>query len=165
MRSYVRIQIMNRFLTKTWWLFGAISVLTMLGCSRIGWYALANAAVIGAGVWTVHLAALRQKRWLEAKQTVKKMTKKQQKALTSMDTREVKNIQSLAKMMPYLCFGVLLLDGYTFYYNQTKGTSFALFGMDLPFGVNVALLVIGLVAGVAYYYTWCVKMNSMMDLH
>lgn len=146
-----------------WWLLAAISCLCLLFCVYVGLYALANVVIFGAALYTLHLAKARRTRIEQSISVKKKLTKKEKRVLQSMEDKESKNIRSLAQMMPYLCFGALLLNGYTFYYNFNLDR-FALpsFCAGLEPAAMV-LLVIGLACGAAWYFAWCLRMNALLS--
>lgn len=155
---------MKLFLARTWLVCGILSVLFMGLCPYVSWYALSNLAVFGCAAYLVYLATKRRKRMMQIKEVFKKMTRKEKKALEEADHKEVSSIASLSKMMPYLCFGCLLLNAYTYYYyNLEQGTAFGLIpGMNET--ASLILMAAGLLFGVLFYFGFCFKMNQLMDL-
>lgn len=151
---------MKPFLAKTWWLYGVLCALCLGLCSKIGWYALANVAVLGAGLYVVHQASSRKKRIVSNQAVFQAMTRKQKQAFLALDERETRSIRSSSKLMPYLCFGCLLLNGYTYYYNLTSAKSLALIPALNTQAADPFLLGFGLAFGVLFYFAYCFRMNE-----
>lgn len=154
---------LNPLLSRTWLVIGALEIVFMALCARVGWYTIANIAVVGTAIYTVHLAKVRRARFMSNRDVLKKMTKKEKRVFLEVDDREVKNIAATSRMMPFLIFGCLLLNAYTYYYNVSEGMTTAMVA-NIPDAANLWLLIAGLVFGVIFYFAFCAKMNDMMKL-
>lgn len=154
---------MKEFLSRTWMVYGIGQILMMALCAYVGWYAVANAAVVITAAYCVHLARKRKKQLEDNKDVIRKMTRKQKKTLEAIDDKQVREISATSRMMPYLCFGCLLLNGYTYYYNTANSRAAAVW-LGIPDAWNVWFLVIGMVFGFVFYFAFCFKMNEMMTL-
>lgn len=151
---------MKTFLAKYWYLLGILSVVLLALCKSVGWYALVNGAVFGGAAYLVFQAARRYQRLMTNKEAIRKMKPRQKEAFLALDAKESASIQNTWKMMPYLCFGCLFLNGYTFYYNLTKGKSAGIFpGME-SHTLQIIFLIAGMVFGVLFYFAWNLRMDQ-----
>lgn len=153
---------MNRNLARFWWLSALLSIVCLGLCPQIGWYALANLIICLAGVYMLHQADSRRKRIEGNQELFRKMTRRQKRAFQALDDREFSNLNSLTRLMPYLCFGCLMLDGYTYYYNLTTQHSAAVFDTSRLQSASAWLMVIGLAFGVIYYFAWREQLSLAM---
>lgn len=151
---------MKTFLAKTWYIYGILSVLFLALCREVGWYAAANLAVFGGAAYLVHQASSRYKRLTENREVLQKMKPGQREKFLALDAREAASIVSTSKIMPYLCFGMLFLDGYTYYFNLTNHKSVAILPNFGNTAVSVTLLVLGLAFGVLFYFAWSLRMDQ-----
>lgn len=153
---------MKTVLIRSWWIYGLCSVVFLGLCPEIGWYALANAAVVLTGVYLSVQAWRREKRLRTSQDVIAAMTPKQRRSLEALDERERKSIQALRRMMVWLCLGVLFLNGYTWIYNMSRHRAAALVSGPVLEQLSPAFLGLGLVSGLLYYVAWNGRMEQML---
>lgn len=155
--------IMKSTLARFWMVFGILSVICAALCSLVSIYAVSNLLVFLCGVYAFHLARKRRDQIMENKETIQKMTRKQREQYLKADTKEASSIASLSKMMPYLIFGVLGLNAYTYYYNFEAGKQFGLFA-GMPQWADLCLLCAAILLGLLFYIGWAFRMSQLLHL-
>ncbi|MCF0245607.1 MAG: hypothetical protein HUJ55_02160 [Ileibacterium sp.] len=111
---------------KCWWLFGLASVLSAFLVRYIGWFAITNAAAMGACAYVLHLAAERVKRIEKARGVMKKASAKAKEQMAKLDDQELQQIYALSKtMVPFVTFGSLAINLYTCWYYGRTGQIFS----------------------------------------
>lgn len=151
---------MKTFLSRSWLWMGVASLVCFTLCPYVGWYTIGALAVFGGAVYTVKKATDRKNKILNNTEVFSKMTRKQKDAFLANDQKEVRNIESISKMMPYLCFVVLLLNGYTYYYN-TKGRIAAVgIAKIIPVSFAFPILIAGMVLWALFFIGFSFRMNE-----
>lgn len=151
---------MKTFLSRSWLWMGVASLVCFTLCPYVGWYVIGALAVFGGGAYTVKKAADRKKKILNNKEVFSKMTRKQKDAFLVNDQKEVRSIESISKMMPYLCFVVVLLNGYTYYYNMKEQIEAVGIAKIVPASLALPILIAGIVLWVLFFVGFSFRMNE-----
>lgn len=154
------MQDMKTFLSRSWLWTGVASLACFALCPYVGWYTIGALAVFGGGAYTIKKAADRKKALLENAAILNRMTRKEKNVFLANDEKEVRSIQSISKMMPYLCFIALLLNGYTYYYNVTAGIHALGIEQIIPDSLAMPLLIAGCLLWVLFFFGYSFRMNE-----
>lgn len=160
LESVDKIQVMKTFLSRSWLWIGVLSLACFTLCPYVGWYAIGTLAVFGGGVYTVKKAVDRKKKILENTDVFSKMTRKQKDAFLANDHKEVRSIESISKMMPYLCFVIALLNGYTYYYNAKAQIEAVGIAQIIPTSLALPILIVGMVLWLLFFIGFSFRMNE-----
>lgn len=151
---------MKTFLSRSWLWIGVLSLVCFTLCPYVGWYAIGTLAVFGGSVYTVKKAVDRKKKILENTDVFSKMTRKQKDAFLANDHKEVRSIESISKMMPYLCFVIALLNGYTYYYNAKAQFEAVGIAQIIPTSLALPILIVGMVLWLLFFIGFSFRMNE-----
>lgn len=77
-----------------------------------------------------------------------------------MITKKVRSIESISKMMPYLCFVIALLNGYTYYYNAKAQIEAVGIAQIIPTSLALPILIVGMVLWLLFFIGFSFRMNE-----
>lgn len=151
---------MNKW--KTYWIVpGVLSVLCLWACRWVGYFAISNLIALGLGIYVTTMAKKREKRFEENADVIAGMNRKQKKALLVLDEKQVKNIASLNLLAAVLNGGCLILNLYTYFYNQGIDKVTGAAGLSASW--SLALLGGGLLLGAAGAFLCFINVKQILS--
>lgn len=145
------------------WGWAILSAVCALLSSYLGVYGLLPLVAAGAGYYVIRQADKRVKRLNENADVIDKMSAKQRDAFEKLDRKELKDIESLFKLILVISVAVALFLIYVWFYNMQNNISMALFSWDFlnklaPLGVILSVLFM-----LIYTYAFYVKARELIN--